>query len=533
MAHFNAQDFGYVKNFIENDYSEKLGVKFIVLSNEYVNNRTPLDVIDENGYMYSMSYGMAYSGYNMNAKPRVFYKHNKYTIENIKHYIEVNQINCTLLSTEFYGNDDKLNFQCACGNKFSTTWSEFYNNNKIQCNSCGRKRTIKIMSYDDSFVKEYLEKFGLKLLSDYKGSKEDILIGCKCGNSFSSSYINIYANKYKCCSECAIKEKHESTKHKRYEKIRVFIKNDGRQLLTLEDNFLNSHSKIDILCRCGNKYTISASQYDKQCQCLECAEKIRANKRRMSTDEINDIIKQYSDSIGINMSWYSGEHKNNKSYITLIDDEGYKYYTKVSHINARKTAILGKFSQSNPYTIDNIKIWMQTEAIGYELLSDIYVSAKDYLLFRCPDGHEFRMTWDNFKQGQRCPECQLSKGARMVLYHLRTLGLNFDIEYYFKNCRGNRKPLPFDFVIFDKDGQVEWLCEFDGELHYEPPRYSHDEEKNLKNFKRTQRYDKIKTEYCANNNIPLLRIPYWERDNGNIEKVIDDFIFSLSLKKSA
>ena len=25
--------------------------------------------------------------------------------------------------------------------------------------------------------------------------------------------------------------------------------------------------------------------------------------------------------------------------------------------------------------------------------------------------------------------------------------------------------------------------------------------------------DKIKTDFCNSNNIPLIRIPYWERDN--------------------
>ena len=29
----------------------------------------------------------------------------------------------------------------------------------------------------------------------------------------------------------------------------------------------------------------------------------------------------------------------------------------------------------------------------------------------------------------------------------------------------------------------------------------------------TQYHDKIKTEYCLHNNIKLVRIPYWERDN--------------------
>lgn len=32
-------------------------------------------------------------------------------------------------------------------------------------------------------------------------------------------------------------------------------------------------------------------------------------------------------------------------------------------------------------------------------------------------------------------------------------------------------------------------------------------------YKRIQKHDSIKTEDCKNHNIPLLRIPYWERDD--------------------
>ena len=38
---------------------------------------------------------------------------------------------------------------------------------------------------------------------------------------------------------------------------------------------------------------------------------------------------------------------------------------------------------------------------------------------------------------------------------------------------------------------------------------------DLMNLKRN---DNIKTEYCKNNNIKLIRIPYWEFDN--IEQII-------------
>jgi hypothetical protein len=44
---------------------------------------------------------------------------------------------------------------------------------------------------------------------------------------------------------------------------------------------------------------------------------------------------------------------------------------------------------------------------GYKLLSNEYSNAKSKLQFECSEGHLFQMTWDNFKNNQRCcPECQ-------------------------------------------------------------------------------------------------------------------------------
>lgn len=36
-------------------------------------------------------------------------------------------------------------------------------------------------------------------------------------------------------------------------------------------------------------------------------------------------------------------------------------------------------------------------------------------------------------------------------------------------------------------------------------------------------HDKIKTDYCNNNNIPLIRIPYWERPN--IERYLKNKLY--------
>ena len=47
-------------------------------------------------------------------------------------------------------------------------------------------------------------------------------------------------------------------------------------------------------------------------------------------------------------------------------------------------------------------------------------------------------------------------------------------------------------------------------------------EKAIKNFELTQKRDKIKNEYCLNNNINIIRIPYWEFKN--IENTLNQLI---------
>jgi hypothetical protein len=38
----------------------------------------------------------------------------------------------------------------------------------------------------------------------------------------------------------------------------------------------------------------------------------------------------------------------------------------------------------------------------------------------------------------------------------------------------------------------------------------------------TQNNDMIKNEYCKSNNIPLVRIPYWKRDNITLEMLLGE-----------
>ncbi len=81
----------------------------------------------------------------------------------------------------------------------------------------------------------------------------------------------------------------------------------------------------------------------------------------------------------------------------------------------------------------------------------------------------------------------------------------FQKEYSFSDCKSkNNRVLRFDFAIFDKDNKLIKLIEFDGEQHFKPIKYFGGEDY----FEYIKENDTIKNNYCINNNIELLRIPY-------------------------
>lgn len=112
--------------------------------------------------------------------------------------------------------------------------------------------------------------------------------------------------------------------------------------------------------------------------------------------------------------------------------------------------------------------------------------------------------------------CIKSSGEKEIKCFLQKQGIIYYTEYSFNNCR-EKKPLRFDFYL-PEIGPNGACIEFDGVQHYIESRlYS----KSI-TLETRQRRDRIKNEYCKNNNIPLLRIPYWDQDN--IESILSEWL---------
>lgn len=100
-----------------------------------------------------------------------------------------------------------------------------------------------------------------------------------------------------------------------------------------------------------------------------------------------------------------------------------------------------------------------------------------------------------------------SRGEICIEEVLAASGLVFKEEYIFPELKSsNGKPLRFDFAVFDDDGNIDFLIEYQGRQHYEPSsKYG-----GKRGFYQQQFNDNKKRRFCALNEITLIEIPYTE-----------------------
>lgn len=150
-----------------------------------------------------------------------------------------------------------------------------------------------------------------------------------------------------------------------------------------------------------------------------------------------------------------------------------------------------------------------------------YIDARTPIKHKCKlCGHEWDAIPDNILRGHGCGMCLESNGEKQIRKYLILNFVNFTFQHTFADCK-NKKVLPFDFYLPDYNVCIE----YDGIQHFEPIEFFGGEQK----FAEQQYNDNIKTQYCIDNNITLLRIKY----NQDIEMELNKFFNDIKLTKEA
>lgn len=462
-----------------------------------------------------------------------------------------------------------------CGREFYSVPKNFVKTFRCPtCNPYNYKFTDR-----EKFVKEmrkHTDKFSL--IGDFNGMKVLAEFKCnKCGNVFSALPKNVIDGEY-ICTKC----KSQSTEE---DFIQELEKHWPGKFEVLEYNGIGTFGMSKFRClSCGSVFKAFPKNILKSGHCKICGDRHKITTKEFK-DKVLDIwgdeytvlgeLENMSTSIWVRHNkcgheWMVSPQNllnhhgcpicaNNVTKTTeefkqsVFDLVGDEYEVVGEYVNSKdKIHFIHKKCKSNggkDFDFDMTpkdflsgqrcpkcggtmrKTQNEFEGIIRNLVGDEYTVIGKYESMhtkitirhnKC--GTEYMVRPDMFvHRGNRCPVCNESHGEIAVRTLLTDMHIVFEAQYKIPDCK-NIKPLPFDFAILDVSNSLVALIEYDGIQHYNAVERWGGEE----NLKMIQENDRIKTEYCKTNNIPLLRVPYWDFDD--IENIVRKFVIDLSKK---
>ena len=394
----------------------------------------------------------------------------------------------------------------GCGHIWNVRLSNFINKG-TRCPECNRSKMISNEEFKQKLEYKYGDEY--VALEKYKGSSVKIKVLHKeCGetimkrpNDLLSGYGCGKCNKYHKKCEGEFKEELKS----------IY----GDEYIAIE-SYNGAHIAIYFKHSCGTVF--KAKPYlmlQQRRKCPKCKENPTPTE-----EELRQMIKESKD----------GEDYLLVSNYTKMSKKAKFLHTKCEKtFDMRPTDFIYK-SQRCPncsgvkkYTTETFKDKVLEITEGEYLPLGEYINNKIKVRMKHLEcGHEWDVRPDQFLSGSRCRLCSKSKGNKRIVNYLTKKDINFIAEFRIDKCR-NKRTLPFDCAVFDKDKKLKFLVEFNGEQHYKvKERFGGKKELNER-----KKNDRIKEQYCKDNDIDLVVIPYTKLNK--IEDILDKKIYQYHL----
>ena len=377
-------------------------------------------------------------------------------------------------------------------------------------------------------VREVFEKFGLEVLeSEAKGIDYKYKCIDKDGYLYSRSTHS---------AQATLKKGRKNNGHifstknpYFYENMIHYIENNvtnGTVLLSKKEEIKNIDQYLKFRCgECDREYSTTWHIFLRNDDhiCNFCFKRKRA-KGEVNTNH-QDTNKFHIEALKNGLVILGDCNIKYHDKVLVQDKDGYRGIMFPSSII--RGCSFEKFGIRNPYTIDNIRILAFNKGWNCIVYNQEYKGDKIPLKMMCSCGNDFYVDLNHFVAGKyQCNECRVKQSAiaTSVELWINKNNLHYEKEKTFEDCR-SKKPLPFDFYLKDYCACIE----VDGIGHYRPVAFGGQKEKAQYIYEQRVQNDLIKTEYCKNNNIPLLRIPFWEIENGDYEDLLNNFILSIEI----
>ncbi len=284
----------------------------------------------------------------------------------------------------------------------------------------------------------------------------------------------------------------------------------GNKFQYMKQTYINIKTKMIIICATHGEFKQKPSDHLRSSGCPKCG-RINSNIKR--TKSFSQFIIEARLIHENKYEYFEQTYVNSKTKIKIrCPDHGIFSQIPFDHLkgkNCEKCGInIRQIKQTKPYSkfIEEVKL---IHGDKYQYLEETYVNDSIKMTIICSIHGHFNQSPNNHLQGKGCPGCKESKGEKVIGKFLDFHNIKCIRQFKFPECK-NILPLPFDFYLPD----LNMCIEYDGIQHYKPI-----EKWGGNNYLvEIQKNDQIKSLYCFQNNIGLLRISY--KDFKNIEIIL-------------
>ena len=270
-------------------------------------------------------------------------------------------------------------------------------------------------------------------------------------------------------------------------------------------DYKNLMTKVIIICPIHGEFKQTPGNHIfNQHGCPYCSGKIKYTLEE---------FKERANKIHNNKYDYSKIKKYNnckEKVIIICPIHGEFKQTPEMHTNQKNgcpfCAELQRRASNTKTTEKFIEEAEQTHGKFYDYSKTSYKRDNEKVTIICPIHGEFKQQAHSHINGCGCSRCTKSRGHKKIALFLEENNIFFKEEERLEGCVNPKTgyKLIFDFYLPEQN-----ICiEYDGEQHFTPLKMWC----SVKSFEKLQKRDLIKTTYCLDKNIRLIRIKYDEDD---------------------
>ena len=182
--------------------------------------------------------------------------------------------------------------------------------------------------------------------------------------------------------------------------VKQYFKDQGCELF--ETEYINVHTKMKYRCKCGNtKCKICFSKFKRGQRCIECS-----GNKKYTLKEVKKYFKEHDCEL------FETEYINARTPMRYRCSCG-NSKCKITFSNLKKgqrCKKCGSKKAAKKQTLTFEFIYNYFEDNDCELLETRYINCQTPMKYKCIcENSDCKITFSNFKQGQRCMECSGSK----------------------------------------------------------------------------------------------------------------------------